>query len=86
MFSLGEIFYDQHDFDEAFIWFNRAMEAGHARSLYWMGMLYWKGRGVPMDKATAKRLFQQAAEKKVNEAQRLLKLWNHLAKTRRSAG
>ena len=33
MFSLGEIFYDERDYDEALIWFQRAIDAGHARSL-----------------------------------------------------
>jgi hypothetical protein len=76
MFSLGEIAYDQRDYHEAAVWFKRAIEAGHSRSLYWMGMLYWKGRGVPKDQNTARKLFHQAAEKKVYEAKRLLSLWN----------
>jgi len=70
MFSLGEICYDERDYEEAFVWFNRAAESGHARSLYWIGMLHWKGRGVPENKSLAKKFFQQAAEKKIYEAQR----------------
>ena len=80
MFSLGEIFYDQKDYDEALVWFNRAIESGHARSLYWVGMLHWKGRGVPKNRHLAKDFFRKATKKKVYEAQRLSSLWNYLSK------
>lgn len=80
MFSLGEIFYDERDYVEALVWFNRAIENGHARSLYWIGMMHWKGRGVPEDKKLANRFFSKAAEKKVDEAQRLFRLRNRLSK------
>ncbi len=75
MFSLGQIAYDERDFSDAFRWFTRASEAGHVRSLYWLGKLYWRGHGVERDGKHARRLFQQAATRKVPEAQRLLRLW-----------
>jgi TPR repeat protein len=49
-----------------------------------MGMMHWKGWGVPEDKRIAKRLLSQAAEKKVYEAQRLFSLWNYAAKVRQA--
>ena len=76
MFSLGQIAYDQRDFSDALRWFTRASEAGHVRSLYWLGKLYWRGHGVERDPQQAKRLFHQAASRKVPEAQRLLRLWS----------
>lgn len=76
MFSLGQIAYDEREFADALRWFTRASEAGHARSLYWIGKLYWRGHGVERDQKRAKRLFHQAATRKVAEAQRLMRFWN----------
>jgi hypothetical protein len=73
MFSLGQIFYDRRDFFVAFDWFQRASTGGHARSLYWQGKLYWRGDGVEQDRKMATKLFNEAASKKVVEAQRTLR-------------
>jgi uncharacterized protein len=75
MFSLGEIAYYERDFADARRWFTRASAAAHAPSLYWLGKLYWRGHGVERDQKQAKRLFHQAATRKVPEAQRLLRFW-----------
>lgn len=75
MFSLGQIACDERNFKDARRWFTRASEAGHARSLYWLGRLYWRGHGVERDQRHAKKLFYQAATRKVPEAQRLLRFW-----------
>jgi TPR repeat protein len=75
MFSLGQIAYDERDFSDALRWFTRASEAGHGRSLYWLGKLYWRGHGVQRDQKQARRLFHEAATRKVAEAQRLLRFW-----------
>ena len=75
MFSLGQIAYAERDFSDALRWFTRASEAGHVRSLYWLGKLYWRGHGVEPDQKQAKRLFHQAASRKVPEAKRLLRFW-----------
>jgi uncharacterized protein len=75
MFSLGKIAYHEGDFSDALQWLTRAAEAGHALSLYWCGKLYWRGHGVERDQKQAKRLFHQAATRKVAEAQRLLRFW-----------
>ena len=73
MFSLGQIAYDERLFSDALIWFTRAHEAGHARSLYWLGKLYWRGHGVEQDRKQARSLFHRAAGKRVKEAKRVLK-------------
>jgi len=73
MFSLGQMAYDQQEFEDALVWFTRAADKGHARSLFWIGKLFWRGHGVPMDKKHAVTLFQKAAAEKVPAAQRLLK-------------
>jgi len=75
IFSLGEISYYEKEFSDALRWFIRASEAGHVLSLYWLGKLYWRGHGVERDQKQAKRLFHQAATRKVPEAQRLLRFW-----------
>jgi uncharacterized protein len=73
MFSLGQISYDERDFSEGLTWFTRASDAGHGRSLYWLGKLYWRGHGVEQDKKQAMRYFHRAASSKVAEAQRVLR-------------
>ena len=73
MFSLGRIFYTERDFSESFLWFSRAADAGHARSLYWVGKHHWYGQNVPENKKEAMRLFHLAAENKIMAAKRLLK-------------
>ncbi|HWQ92077.1 MAG TPA: tetratricopeptide repeat protein [Clostridia bacterium] len=75
MFSLGQIAYGEGDFSDALRWWKRASDAGNARSLYFLGMLYWRGHGVQRDRKQAKRLFHEAATRKVAEAQRLLRFW-----------
>jgi TPR repeat protein len=73
MFSLGRIFYTRRDFAESLIWFSRAVEAGHERSIYWVGRHHWYGQSVPKDRKEAMRLFHLAASKKVVAAKRVLK-------------
>ena len=76
MFSLGSIAYKERDGSEALRWFKRAVDHRHYRSIYWIGKLYWHGRGVREDKKRAMRLFHEAASHKVKEAQRTLKWLN----------
>ena len=73
MFSLGQIAYEERDYSEALIWFRRASDAGHHRSLYFLGRHYWRGHGVEQDKREAMRYFHRAANHKVREAQRVLR-------------
>ena len=73
MFSLGRIFYTAHDYAESFVWFSRAADAGHARSIFWVGRHHWYGQSVPQDRKEAMRLFHLAAREKVIAAIRVLK-------------
>ena len=73
MFSLGRIAYIEQDFPESLRCFSRAAEAGHARSLYWVGKHHWYGQSVPKDRREAMRFFHLAAGKKVIAARRVLK-------------
>ena len=73
MFSLGQIAYDERDYSDALIWFRRAADAGHHRSLYFIGRHYWRGHGAEGDKKEAMRYFHRAASHKVKEAQRVLR-------------
>jgi TPR repeat protein len=74
MFSLGRIAYMEKDFSESFSWFSRAVDAGHVRSLYWVGKHHWHGQHVPLNTKEALRFFHLAAEKNVLAARRAIKL------------
>ena len=74
MFSLGQIAFDEADWSGAKVWFQRAADEKHHRSLFWLGKLYWKGRGVPKSTQLAKQFFHRAAAKKVPEAQRAIRM------------
>jgi TPR repeat protein len=54
-------------------WFERASGQGHARSLYWIAKLYWRGDGVDRDRPKAMTLLQQAAARRDPEARRFLR-------------
>jgi TPR repeat protein len=73
MFSLGQIAYEAKDYLDALTWFTRASDAGHFRSLYWLGKLHWRGQGVDQNRKQAMRYFHSAASHKVAEAQRVLR-------------
>ena len=73
MFSLGQIAYDNCDYSDALVWFRRASNIGHHRSLYFIGRQYWRGQGVEQDKKEAMKYFHLAASHKVREAQRVLR-------------
>ncbi|MGA3156078.1 MAG: tetratricopeptide repeat protein [Steroidobacteraceae bacterium] len=74
MFSLGQMAYRQRAFEDAYVWFTRASEKGHARSIYWLGKLHWHGNGVPSaDRTHAMTFFQKAARANQVEAKRLLR-------------
>ena len=72
MFSLGNIAYIERDGSDALRWFKRAVLLKHYRSIYWIGKLYWHGRGVIKDRKKAMQLFSEAASKRVKEATRTL--------------
>lgn len=73
MFSLGYISYEALAFATARRWFERAVSAGHVRSLYWLGKLAWCGHGRCRDRAAAFALFHRAARAHDPEAIRALR-------------
>jgi len=58
---------------EALTWFQRASTHGHARSLYWMAKLYWRGQGVQPNQRMAELLLQQASAGKDPGARRVVR-------------
>lgn len=83
MFSLGIIAYERKEWNDALIWFRRAANAGHSRSLFWLGKLHWKGRAVARSRSEAMRLIHLAARKKVPDATRALRWLTALNKVAR---
>ncbi len=75
MFSLGQIACDEKAFE-------LAQKCGHVRSQYWLGKLYWRGQGVPCDRAKAIQLFERAARANDPEAKRLMKFKNRHHKSK----
>lgn len=59
----------QPDGQKAYYWFSRAAEQGSKEALYYMGLIAFSGKDMPADRAQALRLWQQAAEAGVAEAQ-----------------
>lgn len=74
MFSLGQIAFDSQKWSDAKMWFQRAADKQHHRSLFWLGKHYWRGHGVELNKKMAKQLFHHATKKKVKEAQRAIRM------------
>lgn len=37
-----------------------AAEAGHQEALFWLGVCYWKGAGVPVDRDKARSLWEKS--------------------------
>ncbi|HEY3929077.1 MAG TPA: tetratricopeptide repeat protein [Candidatus Koribacter sp.] len=73
MFSLGVMACETRDYADALIWFRRAAEKRHVRSLFWLGKLHWRGHGVPKDHKQALALLREAANGKVEAAQRAIR-------------
>lgn len=83
MFSLGQIACEEKRFDVAHDWFHLAFKKGHVRSLYWLGKLYWRGQGVPADRAL--KFFEQAARANDPEAARFMRFRNRRSYVRKLA-
>jgi pentatricopeptide repeat protein len=73
MFSLGQIACREGNFEEALDWFQSAKGQGHARSVYWIAKLHWRGQGVVQDRRAAERLLQEAAKQKDPQARRAVR-------------
>ncbi len=60
------------DLNEAFYWYNKAIENGNLDAKYQLGYLYLNGIGVEINKERAFELFKEAAEKGHNDSQYIL--------------
>ena len=61
---LGQMLLDQQKPAEAFGWFWKAAQQGHAMGLNMLGRCYDLGWGTPVDKARAAECFRAAALRK----------------------
>ena len=72
-FMLGRVYYRFYqDYAEAFKWFDKAGQQGHAAALYNLSGMYREGRGVTKNMTTAMKWHHKAAEQGDASAQ------NHL--------
>ena len=65
-FRLGRYFHidsGHPDYQRALLYYNKAIEKGHAWALSNVGLLYEEGLGVQVDRAKARTYFKQAAAK-----------------------
>ena len=65
-YNLGKVFADGNvvpqDFNEAFMWFEKAAEQGNAKAQYNLGRMYRKGKGVPQDYNEAIKWYTKSAK------------------------
>ncbi len=72
-FGMGQIAYeDDGDYKAAFEFFMNAARKGHAKACYFLGRMYFEGRGVEKDAMQA-GIFLKKAIRKEPRAKRLLK-------------
>jgi TPR repeat protein len=83
MFSRGQMACSEGRYEEALTCFQRASEAGHARALYWMAKLYWRGQGIRKNLRMAEVLLQQGAARSDPAARRALRLLSWQRRKRR---
>lgn len=62
--SIGNTYYDEGEYNEAYHYFVKAAHMGEAAALYNLGLLYHLGRGVAQDYEAAKDYYEQACEHK----------------------
>jgi TPR repeat protein len=60
--TLGEVYYEQADYESAFQWFIKAAEQELAVALHNLGHMYEDGKGVPQDHKEAVHWYRKAAE------------------------
>lgn len=62
-FLQGQQAFAERNYRDAFGFWSRAAESGHARALNGLGLLYREGKGVEKDEKRAVSLFREAAER-----------------------
>lgn len=76
-FALGTDYFgedagERQDDKEAFKWFSKAAELGHAESQYIIGLMYYLGEGIQKDEVKGIALLKQSAQNGFEEAQKLI--------------
>jgi TPR repeat protein len=61
--------YSKRDYKEAMKWYKLAAAQGDAQAQYWIGAMYYRGRGVIQDYKEAVRWYRLAAEQGDAQAQ-----------------
>jgi TPR repeat protein len=73
-FNLGQIAYEiEEDYQKAFEYFNQAIQYDHSNSSYYLGRMYFEGKGVSNDMRKAKEYLTKAFKAGIYNAKRLLK-------------
>ena len=68
-FELGQKYSRDHNYEQAFVWYKKAAEQGHAKAQHCLGECYEDGTGVEEDPKQAFAWYQKAAEQGLAEAQ-----------------
>ena len=76
-FALGSHYFsedagERQDDQEAFKWFSKAAELGHAQSQYIIGLMYYFGEGIPKDESKGVQLIKQSAQNGFGEARKVI--------------
>ena len=71
-FAEGVAAFERRDYATALREFRPLAEQGHADAQFNLGLMYYKGQGVPQDHAEAMKWYRKAAEQGDADAQRNL--------------
>lgn len=71
-FSIGEIYYCENNFKEAFKWFWLAAQQGNAKASYYLGIMYANGEYVAMNYQTSLSWHKIASNRGDKEAKEVV--------------
>jgi TPR repeat protein len=62
-YGIARLYYDDGDFTQALLWYQKAANQGDLDALYNLGHMYHEGKGVSKDYARANQLFLEVADR-----------------------
>ena len=62
MSNLGVLFYQNQQFEQAYLWVNKAAQTGYPHAQYHLALMLEQGEGCQVDIATSQQWMQEAAE------------------------
>lgn len=62
MSNLGVLFYQNQQFEQAYLWVNKAAQTGYPHAQYHLALMLEQGEGCQIDLATSQQWMQEAAE------------------------